>query len=524
MIEFTLIAAIFGAGLAFLVIATAWFAYGMAGVMTVLSLAATVVVVAIASRIVRRRDAANAEIAQEVAVANWVAQFPAEVRHVVRILTDPFQSSLLWSALGLGREPNPTRGEPGAWPTLEPCTDPADEGVWPVPVGARVRLRMLPGHAPKHYVAKLDELAVALDAEKVRVVEANGRFICLDIRTNDPLQYAQPVPVPAEPVDLSAINNGVREDGEFWLVPLLERNRLGVGVPGAGKSGFMRSDLVATAPAARDGLVVNLMIDLKFGVEAAVAKGLLHKVATSDLASVTLLQWLRWKVIETRGRQMEALGIAKHTATVDEPLYHLIIDEIAELLDNPDTRKEVLRLLVSIMRLGRALGISVSAYTQLPNKQVLGLLRDLFQIRIGMRLTSPEQIVMTYGDHHAIERGAANTTIPDRGSAGIAYVADEGSSEIIRVRAYHATDEVLAWAAQTYPPYPRPELDDESLQVPESAAGGKKKPVFDDGPVPELPDSFRDELDAALAEADELSDAIGAALAEEEAEKSPALH
>ncbi|MGY5210016.1 hypothetical protein [Nocardia gipuzkoensis] len=536
----------------FLVTATAYFTAenlgmdGSTGVMSVVCAAGSVAGMAVMSRVARRRAAERAEAEQAAAWDAWLAGFPASVQHVVETLCDPWSACAMWTALGLGREPNPAKNEPGAWPQLEPSYNsyPPDEGVWPVPVGARIRLRMLTGQEPKQFAARIEQLAVALDAQAVRVVEHQGRYICLDVRTTDPLKNKIPVPIPAEPVDLTALNPGLREDGEQWLVPLLERNWLGVGVPGAGKSGFVHSALVATAPAARDGVVVNIMIDLKFGVEAAKARGLLHHTATSEAAAEDVLRWLRWELVEKRGRDMEARGIDKHIPTPQAPAYHLIIDELAELLDNPDTRKLFLRLLISIMRLGRALGFSVSAYTQLGNKAILGMLRDLFQIRIGMRMTSPEQVVMTYGDHHAIERGAANTTIPDKDTQGIAYVVDEGSSQIVRVRAYYVTPDDLTRFAALYPPFPHQITEQIEQYTPgsgtgASSAGGRSAEVVAmperQRETPALPSSAMpasilafhnpaggqdnaadDALDEAFAEADALSDAIGEALANED--------
>ncbi|MEV6281028.1 hypothetical protein [Nocardia sp. NPDC051832] len=535
MNEFGIVGLLAGIGIAYLIIATAYLGFGTAGVVVIAVVAVVVAVSIIAAKLSEKMREARLEAAAAAAHAEWLAGFPRSVQHVVRRLTDPWSAVSLWSSVGLGVMPKGL--EPGAHPTLEPSLNsyPPDEGVWPVPVGARIRLRMLPGHAPKQYVAKLEELTAVLDVDGVRVVEHKGQLICLDVRTRDPLEEAIPVPIPAEPVDLTKLNPGLGDDGEFWLVPLLERNWLGVGVPGAGKSGFVHSALIATAPAARDGLIVNIMMDFKFGIEAAKAKGLLHYAATSENNGARVLRWLRYEVVEKRGREMERRGLDKHVPTTDAPLYHLIIDELAELLDNPETRKELLRLLVSIMRLGRAIGVSVSAYTQLGNKAILGMLRDLFQIRIGMRMASPEQVVMTYGDHHAIERGAHNTSIPDRGTQGIAFVVDESSSQIVRVRAYYVTPEDLAAAAARYPLFDHRIAEQveaytsaREFEV-DGAAGGeaaekftasrprRTTPALPDGEVPTrlraLPSSDdsddADVVDAVFAEADALAEAIG---------------
>jgi S-DNA-T family DNA segregation ATPase FtsK/SpoIIIE len=524
--------ALAGSAIGFLTLATAYYTAenlglpGSIGVVPVVAGAG-----AVAARVAWSRWSAKTRVtrAERAAIrdwVDWVTEFPEDVQETVQILSTPWEAAKKWAALGLGRLPDPANGDPGEYPQLVPSTNsyPPDEGIQSVAVGLRLRLRMSDGQERKHYEEKLKRIAVALDADSARIVASRKRVICLDLRYFDPIKDLVPVPVPAEPVDLTALRTGLREDGDAWCVPLFERNILGVGLPGSGKSGFVASILMATAPAARDGLVVNLMIDMKFGVEAARMKGLLHRTATDADSGAQMLDWLRWTVIEERGRYMEANGLSKHVITAQAPMYHLIIDEIAELLDDPKTRTAFLRLLVSIARLGRALGISISGYTQLANKKILDMLRDLFQIRIGMRLSSPEQMVMVYGDHHAAERGADNTNIPDKGSAGIAYVFDDSSSQIVRVRAFFVSSENLAWAAETYPPYPHPHLQDAAGQAATTvggqlAAGGKPVVSIDsarrrrgDGEIPNVTGLLA-EIDA---EAQELSKKIGDALAEGE--------
>jgi S-DNA-T family DNA segregation ATPase FtsK/SpoIIIE len=469
-----------GVGGGVLALSTAYYtaeglgAPGSTGVAAVVAPAVITAGLAAWSKVSARRGNAAADAKAQADYDNWLAQFPGSVQHAIERLTDPWLACLTWSSIGLGEEPNLAKGEPGRWPRLEPSrsSSPADPGVWPVPVGARVRLRMLPGHKPRDYTAKLEELAAVLDVQEVQVHKASGQLICLDIRTVDPLADAIRVPAPPEVVDLRHVTVGRTEDGQDWSATLLHRNWLGVGVQGSGKSGFLRSALIATAPAASQGLVVNLMIDMKFGIEAAAARGLLHKVASREETAFEMLRWLREEVVEHRGQYMEANGIDKHMPTVEAPMIHLIIDEIAEMLDNDKLRKEFMRLLRSILRVGRALAISVSGYSQNPDKETLGKIRDLFHYRIGLRLMSPEQMVMVYGDHGAAARGAANTTIPDQGSEGVAFVVEDGSPRIVRVRAFHATAEDLAAAAEMYPLYPH-DLD---------ALAGEKKP---DTPRPE---------------------------------------
>ncbi|MFE3195937.1 FtsK/SpoIIIE domain-containing protein [Nocardia sp. NPDC059240] len=510
-------------------------ATGVTAVLVVLVLAAALIIWAKWSARLARERAEAAEVADWAA---WVLTFHEDLQDVVTTLSSPWEACKKWTKVGLGRLPDPAKGDPGEYPELVASTNsyPADRGLFEVPVGLRLRIAMTDGQERKHYEEKLARLAVALEADAVRVVAAKGRQICLDIRYFDPIADPVPVPVPVEPVDLAKLNAGMRDDGDPWPVPLDERNILGVGEPGSGKSGFVRAMVCAASPAARDGYLVNIMIDLKFGVEAAKLRKLLHGTATSEEAALGLLRWLRRVAVEQRGRHMERHGLDKHVPTYEAPFFHLIIDEIAELLDNPETRKEFLRLLISIGRLGRALKFSMSAYTQLANKQILDMLRDLFQVRVGMRLNSAEQMVMVYGDHRAHERGADNTTIPISGAQGVAYVVDDTSAQIVRVRAYQVTTENLEWFAQHYPPARHPELEAVLAEITGTATGSsadtgspmaaataevtalpERKRRWDSDELPELPEVFA-EIDE---EAEALSNKIGEAIASLDPEEWP---
>jgi DNA segregation ATPase FtsK/SpoIIIE, S-DNA-T family len=55
------------------------------------------------------------------------------------------------------------------------------------------------------------------------------------------------------------------------------------------------------------------------------------------------------------------------------------------------------------------------------------------------------------------ERGARCDEIPDS-PPGIGYVAEDGTAELIRVRAFELTDTDIDWLAATY--RPRPTNDD----------------------------------------------------------------
>jgi S-DNA-T family DNA segregation ATPase FtsK/SpoIIIE len=382
------------------------------------------------------------------------AVHPAEARPMVARLENPFTASQRWASIGLGRLPDPARfgiGDPGEAPTLVEVRE--------SPAGVEIDVRPHWGINITHFQRAAGQLAWALGAPEVRILGGDSLrgVITLEALFRDPVATVVTAPLPEESVDLYAVRLGMRANGTPWREALMERNWLVAGSMGSGKSGVMRAMVLATAPAARDGLVRNVGIDLKFGIEMKQLAGLIHEVATTPQTAREKLHRML-AIVKERGEAMEAAGIDKHVPTPDAPFWNLIIDELAELLDDPEARSEILSLMRHIMRPGRALGVSISAFTQSPEKENIASVRNLFQIRIGLRLTEEAMLPMLYGGD-AKERGAGNTMLADQGTQGIAFVAAEGGKAIERVRAYHVSSEMLAAAAKKYPIYRNPKLE-----------------------------------------------------------------
>lgn len=422
---------------------------------------------------------------------------PAEARPMVARLEDPYSAAVAWASIGLGRLADPARygiGDPGEAPTLVRVTE--------SPAGCELVLRPHWGVNLTHFQRAAGQLAWALGAPEVRILGADPHqgTITLEALFRDPVAVAVTAPRPVEPVDLYAVRLGVRSNGTPWTEALMERNWLVAGSMGSGKSGVMRALVLATAPAARDGYVRNVGIDLKFGIEMRQLAGLVHEVATTPETARTLLKRML-AVVEQRGREMEAAGVDKHVPSPDAPLWDIIIDELAELLDDPEARSEILSLMRHIMRPGRALGVSITAFTQSPEKENIASVRNLFQRRIGLRLTEEDMLRMLYGGD-ARERGAGNTQLADQGTQGIAFVSDaEGGKAIERVRAYWVSGEMLAAAARMYPIYRNPKLEP---PTPSAAlpAGHSSNPTANQDAVTVRTPIVADPAAVAAAEAD----------------------
>jgi S-DNA-T family DNA segregation ATPase FtsK/SpoIIIE len=158
----------------------------------------------------------------------------------------------------------------------------------------------------------------------------------------------------------------------------------------------------------------------------------------------------------TRIMQERAQGLRGttrlHKPTVSEPLIVLIVDEIASLtayIGDRKVRSEVEQLLGLLLSQGRAVGVSVIAAVQDPSKEVLPI-RQLFSIRIGMRMTETSQTTMVLGTA-ARDAGAVCDQIPTA-TPGVAYVCQDGSAEPMRVRAFHVTDEDIDYLTANFAP------------------------------------------------------------------------
>jgi FtsK/SpoIIIE family len=395
MVRLTGVAVAVGVGAAWLGFLTIWFAFGSAGLIACAVLAVVVVGSVLTLRAMihgSQRHKAAAEVARW---HGFLDQFPVQVRGALTILHDDEAACAAWVSAGLGIAARRTTQTytPGAWPRVAwerrrpprpDCPRCAATGwareaggasvecrctaaVRESPAGVEIDVIPQPGLTPAHFAKSVAGLPWALGVPEVKVVGGDpvAGTVTLELRFRDPVAAVVTAPRPEEPVNLYAVRLGVRSNGEPWREALMERNWLVAGSMGSGKSGVIRAMVLATAPAARDGYVRNLGIDLKFKIEMRQMRGLVHEIAGTPTEARAMLERLL-AIVKERGEAMEAAGVDKHVPTPDAPFWNCIIDELAELLDDPEARKDILSLLRHIMRPGRALGVSVTAFTPTP--------------------------------------------------------------------------------------------------------------------------------------------------------------
>jgi DNA segregation ATPase FtsK/SpoIIIE, S-DNA-T family len=324
---------------------------------------------------------------------------------------------------------------------------------------------MLPGQILDDYADQGERLAMTFGAQDCRVVTSRRHGeVDLCFLTVDPLQQVVPPFPPADEPDLEALPVALREDGTPYRLRLRGNHVLVVGATGGGKGGVLWSLNHALSPAIRSGVVQVWGIDPKGGMEFAMGQHLFARYCygdpdESDAETKTNYELSYAKVLEDavevmQARQTRLRGITRlHTPTEEEPLIVIMVDELAALtawVNDRDAKRRIRSALSLLLSQGRAVGVSVVAALQDPKKEVLPF-RDLFPLRIALRLTEREQVDMTLGDGYRA-RGARCDRIPT-GLPGIGYVVEDGIPEPARIRFPYLTDEqIQAIDGHTQPP------------------------------------------------------------------------
>ena len=320
-------------------------------------------------------------------------------------------------------------------------------------VSDAVTVRLLYGQSIEDWQRVSDALAHAFGAMSVRVRQLKPGWAVIDVHHADALASVVPLPnVPcSDGTGVESLTAGVTERGDRWQVRIRGHHVLVAGATGAGKGSVVWSVLAGLGPAIRAGLVHVWVVDPKGGMEFGPGQALYQRFEHDPGEGTVRL--LRDAAVILTERANRLRGVTRsHTPSVHEPLVLLVIDEIATLTAYTTDRKvraEIEQLLGLILSQGRAVGVNVIAAVQDPSKDVLPF-RQLFPTRIALRLTEPSQVAMVLGDS-ARDRGALCDRIPDT-LPGVGYVAEEGTSELLRVRAFHVSDDAISRLCREFAP------------------------------------------------------------------------
>jgi S-DNA-T family DNA segregation ATPase FtsK/SpoIIIE len=325
-------------------------------------------------------------------------------------------------------------------------------GLRHVSIGSDVdtlEVKMLAGQTVEDWRHQSDALAHAFRALAVRVRPLRPGAIFMEVQHSDRLAEIVALPNSGQAEDLRAMTIGRTEAGQPWRIPVLYRHLLVAGATGAGKGSVIWSILAALGPSIRDGLASVRVIDPKGGMELGAGAPLFDDFAHD--AGEDMLALLRSAADTMQARANRLRGKTRlHVPTVEEPLIVVVVDEMATLTAYGSDRKakaEAEQLLGLLLSQGRAVGVSVIGALQDPSKEVMSV-RQLFPIRIALRLAEASQVTMVLGPG-ARDRGARCDEIPDA-LAGVGYVAEDGTAELIRVRACHVTDDDIDHLVKIY--------------------------------------------------------------------------
>ncbi|CPV46410.1 FtsK/SpoIIIE domain-containing protein [Mycobacteroides abscessus] len=312
-------------------------------------------------------------------------------------------------------------------------------------------VRIVTGQSVTDWHQQSGALAAAWRADRITITATAPGELRITLMRSDVLAdpIALPIPTTATPVDLRGVRVGITETRHPWQLPLLGHHVLVAGATGAGKGSVLWSLIAGIAPEVKTGLVRLCVIDPKGGMELG-AGAPMFTVFTHDAADATL-HLLRQLVDVMHARVNRLRGHTRlHTPTPSEPLFVVVIDEIAALtayVTDRRIRTEIEQLLGLLLSQGRAVGISVVAAVQDPAKDTLPV-RQLFTVRVGLRLTEATQTTMVLG-HGARDAGAECDRIPDA-TPGVGYMLIDGTATPVRVRAFHVTDHDITTLAQRF--------------------------------------------------------------------------
>lgn len=305
-----------------------------------------------------------------------------------------------------------------------------------------VYVRMVPGQTAAQWQDKADALAVALNVERVGVERIKPQVLALIVQRRESFTELIEAPEMAwdsDGVDLSSLYLGETEFGDDWCEPLLGQHWLVAGATGSGKGSLAWGPLRSLAPMIRDGLVRLHVLDPK-RMEFPKAEGIAHAYASDPDDCLDVVKAYVADLRRTEELLAEQ-GKRKFSPSLETPLNLLVMDELGALTGFSDyTIAKAMRQQLSIVGTqGRATGHSMLGYVQEPVKENVSI-RDLFTVRVCLRVTTAGHVDMTLGDGARL-RGALADEIPNTpATAGIGYVLRQRSRMPLRVRAAYVND------------------------------------------------------------------------------------
>jgi S-DNA-T family DNA segregation ATPase FtsK/SpoIIIE len=296
------------------------------------------------------------------------------------------------------------------------------------------------GQSVRHFTDRADDLATALNAERIGIEKVKPRVAALIVQHREPFTEvidAPEMPTDSDVVDTSSVYLGEDEFGGEWRESLTGNHWFVAGATNAGKNSIGWDLLRTLAPMIRDGLVRLWVCDPK-QMEFAALAPVAHRYAASDEDCADLIGDYV-DDMKTVQHAVAGKGKRKVPASTEHPLNVLILDELGALLAYGDHARENRRNLALVGSQGRATGHHMVGFVQEPTKDTVPI-RDLFTVRVCLRITAAGQVDGVLGEDARL-RGALADEIPNvPDTAGIGYVVRPRTRTPMRVRAAYVDD------------------------------------------------------------------------------------
>ncbi len=237
---------------------------------------------------------------------------------------------------------------------------------------------------------------------------------------------------------------GIDESGQAVYVPIIYRNMLIGGEPGAGKSSLLNT-IVAHAALSADCrlcLLDGKQVELGLWEDCAddfVGPDLDKAIRT--LRRVQIVMDNRYAYLKRckRRKIVRGDGFSVILVAVDEIAY------FSATVGDKTTRELFSSLLRDLVARGRAVGIPVVAATQRPSSDIIPTsLRDLFAWRFAGRCTTDVSSDIVLGHGWANRGWSANTVATNNPGAGL-LIAEGGVPRLVKA-AYLADADITAIA------------------------------------------------------------------------------
>jgi S-DNA-T family DNA segregation ATPase FtsK/SpoIIIE len=228
------------------------------------------------------------------------------------------------------------------------------------------------------------------------------------------------------------IHLGIDEFGHPVRVPMIYRNMLIGGEPGAGKSALLNA-VVAHAALSPDCRLV--LLDGK-QVELGQWRRCADAFVGPDIKQALGLLLRLQKMMDNRYAFL--LDCERRKVTPQDVFlpYLVACDEIAYFsatTGDKKQREDFSSLLRDLIARGRAVGIMVIAATQRPSSDIIPTsLRDLFAWRFAGRCTTNSSSDIVLGQGWAQQGWTANSISPNNPGAGL-LIAEGGSPQLVKV-------------------------------------------------------------------------------------------